>query len=86
MLSSASQMLALQKKPNVRVMCVEPGGILTSAYSKTDSVTEKNYNEFDGTQTAPMTPAYVASVVRWMIEQPRWVNPGVVRLLNNFQS
>jgi NAD(P)-dependent dehydrogenase (short-subunit alcohol dehydrogenase family) len=88
LLSSASQSLALQKKSNVRVMCLETGGILTSNYPKhkAAAVKEENYTQFNGTQITPMTPAYVASVVRWMIEQPRWVNPGVVRLLNNFQS
>lgn len=83
-LSSASQMLALQKKPNVRVMCLEPAGIATSNYPNMHLVNEQNYNEFNGTQVVPMTPEYVAEVVKWMIDQPRWVNPGVIRLLNNF--
>lgn len=85
-LSSASQSLALQKKLNVRVMCLESGGILTSNYPKhkADQVTEENYTNFDGSQIAPLTPEYAASVIKWMVEQPRWVNPGVVRLLNNF--
>lgn len=85
-LSSASQMLALQKKANVRVMCLETGGILTSNYPKHKAavVNSENYTNFDGTQIAPLTPEYVAGIIKWMIEQPRWVNPGVIRLLNNF--
>jgi NAD(P)-dependent dehydrogenase (short-subunit alcohol dehydrogenase family) len=83
-LSSASQMLALQKKPNVRVMCLETGGIATANYPKMHLVTDKSYSEFDGSQTAPIPPSHVAETVKWMLNQPRWINPGVIRLLNNF--
>lgn len=83
-LSSASQMLALQKKPNVRVMCLETGGIATANYPKMHLVTDKSYSEFDGSQTAPIPPSHVAETVKWMLDQPRWINPGVIRLLNNF--
>jgi len=83
-LSSASMMLALQKKPNVRVMCLESGGIATTNYPKMHLVTDSSYTEFDGTQTAPIAPEYIANTVEWMLAQPRWVNPGVIRLLNNF--
>lgn len=83
-LSSASMMLALQKKPNVRVMCLESGGIATTNYPKMHLVNDKSYTEFDGTNTAPIPPEHIAKTVKWMLEQPRWVNPGVIRLLNNF--
>lgn len=83
-LSAASMMLALQKKPNVRVMCLESGGILTYDYSKLHLVKEQNYTDFNGTQIAPISPEHIAETVQWMLDQPRWINPGVIRLLNNF--
>ena len=85
-LSAASQMLAA-KQEQIRVMTLEPQIIETRMTNRdylTNPVDQSVYDNFDGTQKAPMKVEYIADVIEWMISQPRWVNVHTIRLNNSY--
>ena len=86
--SAASQHLAM-KREQIRVMTLEPENIITNIGRTKDyqpvPVNQDIYDNFDGTRKAPMTVDYIADVIGWMIDQPRWVNVHTLRLNNSYK-
>jgi NAD(P)-dependent dehydrogenase (short-subunit alcohol dehydrogenase family) len=85
-LSAASNALSA-KQTQVRVMTLEPENIVTSIHKNhlSNLIDQHIYDNFDGTQRAPMTVNYIVDVIEWMISQPRWVNVHTIRLNNNYR-
>lgn len=83
MLKSVSNDLTLLRLKPVSVTCLEPQTVNTGLTNpRQKPVDDSLYTSYNHDSFTPMTPAYIAGVINWIITQPPWVTIPTLELSN----